>query len=87
MSKKIIFNVELKCSDTMEMITGLVHTASRVVDELDKDTRKELLVKLVVHAILQDSGVTGKVDVVELCQDSGLYIGDAAKQHMRADRD
>lgn len=82
MSKKIIFNVELKCSDTIEMITGPVHTASRVVDKLDEDTRKELLVKLVAHAMLQDSGVTGKVDVVELCQDSGLYIGEAARQRM-----
>ena len=87
MSKKIIFNVELKCSGTMEMIAGLVHTASNVVDELSDDIRKELLVKLVVHAILQDSGVTGKVDAVGLLRDSGLYIGEAAKQHMRADRD
>ena len=83
MSKKIIFNVELKCSDTIEMITGLVHTASRVVDKLDEDTRKELLVKLVVHAILQDSGVAGKADAVELLRDSGLYVGAEAKKRMR----
>ena len=82
MSKKIIFNVELKCSDTMEMIAGLVHTASRVVDKLDEDTRKEILVKLVVHAMLQDSGLDGKVDAVELLRDSGLYVGAEARKRM-----
>ena len=82
MSKKIIFNVELKCSDTMEMITGLVRTASRVVDKLDEDTRKEILVKLVVHAMLQDSGFDEKVDAVALLQDRGLYMGLEAKKRM-----
>lgn len=58
MSKKIVFNVKLKCSDTMEMIAGLVHTASRVVDKLDEDARKEILVKLVVHAISRIPALT-----------------------------
>lgn len=45
--------------------------------------KEELLVKLIVHAILQDGGIAGKVDAVELLKDSGLYIGAEAKKRMR----
>ena len=82
MSEKVVFNVKIEACDRHDMIVGLVHTADKVVCELDEDTRKEMLMRLVVHGILQDAGKVGHLDAVDLLQDCGLYIGKAARKRM-----
>ncbi len=79
---KHIFTVQIDGGSRFERVAELIRAAARVVSGLSEDTKEELLVKLVVHAILQDCGVDGKVDAVELLRDSGLYIGDEAKKRM-----
>lgn len=79
---KHIFMAQIDSGSKFERIAELVRVAGRVVAELSEDTKKELLVKLVVHAILQDGGCAGKVDAVELLRDSGLYVGAEARKRM-----
>ena len=79
---KHIFTVQIDSGNKFERIAELIRVAARVVAELSEDTKEELLVKLVVHAILQDSGICESVDAVELLKDSGLYIGAEAKKRM-----
>lgn len=80
---KHIFTVQIDGGSKYEQVAELIRAAARVVSSLNEDTKEELLVKLIVHAILQDGGIAGKVDAVELLQDSGLYIGAEAKKRMR----
>lgn len=80
---KHIFTVQIDGGSKYEQVAELVRAAARVVSSLNEDTKEELLVKLIVHAILQDGGIAGKVDAVELLKDSGLYIGAEAKKRMR----
>ena len=82
MSTKFSFNVNLGGSNKFEVIGELVRVSAKVVSNLSEDTKNELLVKLVVHGILQDSGHADKLDVVDMLQDSGLYIGNEAKKRM-----
>lgn len=86
MSTSVAFNVELAGSNKFEVIGELVRVGAKVVSNLSEDTKNELLVKLVVHGILQDSGHADKLDVVDMLQDSGLYIGDAARKRMAEDK-
>lgn len=79
---KHIFRVQIDGGSKFERIAELVRVAGRVVAELSEDTKEELLVKLVVHAILQDGGIAGKVDAVELLRESGLYVGEEARKRM-----
>ena len=79
---KHIFTVQIDGGSKFERVAELIRVGARVVQSLSEDTREELLVKLVVHAILQDSGLTEKVDAVELLRESGLYIGAEAQKRM-----
>ena len=79
---KHIFTVQIDGGSKFESVAELIRVGARVVRSLSEDTREELLVKLVVHAILQDSGLTEKVDAVELLRESGLYIGAEAQKRM-----
>ena len=79
---KHIFMVQIDGGSKFERVAELVRVGARVVQSLSEDTREELLVKLVVHAILQDGGIAGKVDAVELLRESGLYIGAEAQKRM-----
>lgn len=71
MSTSVAFNVEIAGKDKFEVIGELLRVAAKVVSNLSDDTKAELLVKLVVHGILQDSG---------------LYIGNAARKRIAEDK-
>ena len=86
MSTSVAFNVEIAGKDKFEVIGELLRVAAKVVSNLSDDTKAELLVKLVMHGVLQDSGHADKLDVVDMLQDSGLYIGDAARKRMAEDK-
>ena len=81
MSIKIGFQMKLEGAKN-EMIRGLIDAAERAVDNMGEELKKVLLIKLVTHAILQDAGATGPLDTVDALQDSGVYIGDAARRKM-----
>lgn len=79
---KHIFTAQIDGGSKFEQLAELIRVGTRVVHSLSEDTKEELLVKLVVHAILQDGGIAEKVDAVELLRESGMYVGAEAKKRM-----
>lgn len=83
MSTKIAFNVDIKAESKEELLSQLVDTAVKVVQNLSEAARCDLLVRLVVHALLLDGGLAEPLDTVDMLRDVGLYIGEDARQKQR----
>lgn len=83
MSTGITITADVKARDKGEFISSLVQVATRLVESLREETRRDLLVKLAVHGMAQDLGCGGLVDAVELLQSEGVYMGEAARAEMQ----